>query len=127
MEQKKTFQDQLSRKVVRKQPVKQEPKVPREDQDQFSSEEDSDGGTKTPSEDIEEESEDTHHRLKSVLREKAPDSRYNKAEEQKQSVNQQDPGYADDLIMKRYMSDADDKQSLPYGPDHWSSDAVTPT
>ena len=48
-------------------------------------------------------------------------------EEQKQSVNQQDPGYADDLIMKRYMSDADDKQSLPYGPDHWSSDAVTPT
>ena len=29
--------------------------------------------------------------------------------------------------MKRYMSDADDKQSLPYGPDHWSSDAVTPT
>ena len=127
MEQKKTFQDQLSRKVVRKQPVRQEPKVPREDQDQFSSEEYSDGGTETPSEDSEEESEDTHHRLKSVLREKAPDSRYNKAEEQKQSVNQQDPGYADDLIMKRYMSDADDKQSLPYGPDHWSSDAVTPT
>ena len=29
--------------------------------------------------------------------------------------------------MKRYMSDADDKQSLPYEPDHWSSDAVTPT
>ena len=31
MQQKKTFQDQLSRKVVHKQPVKQEPKVPRED------------------------------------------------------------------------------------------------
>ena len=134
MEQKKTFQDQLSHKVVHKQPVKQEPKVHREDMhqrqeshDQFSSEEDSDGGTETPSGDSEEESEDTHHRLKSVLREKALDNRYNKAEEQKQSVNQQDPGYADDLIMKRYMSDADDKQSLPYGPDHWSSDAVTPT
>ena len=84
-------------------------------------------GRKTPSEDSEEESEDTHHRLKSVLQQKAPDNRYNKAQEQKQSVNQQDPGYADDLIMKRYMSDANDKQSLPYGPDHWSSDAVTPT
>ena len=134
MEQKKTFQDQLSHKVVHKQLVKQEPKVHREDmhqqqesQDQLSSEEDSDGGTETPSEDSEEESEDTYHRLKSVLWEKAPDNRYNKAEEQKQSVNQQDPAYADDLIMKRYMSDADDRQSLPYGPDHWSSDAVTPT
>ena len=56
----KTFQDQLSHKVVHKQPVKQELKVHREDmhqrqefQDQFSSEEDSDGGTETPSEDSE--------------------------------------------------------------------------
>ena len=64
MEQKKTFQDQLSGKVVHKQPVKQEPKIHREDmhqrqesQDQFSSEEDSDGGMETPSGD----SEDTHH------------------------------------------------------------------
>ena len=34
MEQKKTFQDQLSRKVVHKQPVKQEPKIHREDMHQ---------------------------------------------------------------------------------------------
>ena len=135
LEQKKTFQDQLSHKTERKQPVKQEPETYKEElhqrhqsHDQPASEEDSDGGTETPSEDDEEESEDTQHRIENVMRKKAPDNKYHRVE-QKQSGNrkQKDPDYADDPIMKRYMSDADDNQSLPYGPDHWSTDAVTPT
>ena len=59
LEQKKTFQNQLSHKMKHKQPVKQEPEAYQGDQP--SSEEDSDGGMETPSEDNEEESEDTHH------------------------------------------------------------------
>ena len=124
MEQKKISQDQLSHKAVSKQPVKQELEAHREDTcqghkspDQLSSEEDSEGGTETPSQDSEDESEDSHHQLGSVLHEKAPDNRYTNAKEQKQHTSRQDPGNAQDIIM-RYLEDTKGKQSLPYGPDH---------
>ena len=133
LEQKRTFQNQVAHRTMAKAPSEPEPEALKDTR--HGSPEDSEGGMETPSQDSEEESEeesedeseDTHDRLQRKIQEKAPGNRYKQdGGKGNKDIDQQEPKTTKEIIMARYLSDRDDEQSLPYGPDHWSTDVETP-